>query len=219
LVSGQEREELRNRLYGANEETVLSRRSPVASEYTVQAGDSLWKICQRVRTDTGVALEPGLLKFLNKLRGDQIRVGQVLRIPIAQPRVEISKASFRLRIYLGEALLREYEVGLGKDDRTPAGTFRVATRLIQPPWRNPETGRMVYPGDPEYAIGTRWIGFDDASGSRTDLGIHGTNEPQSIGKAESLGCVRMRNDAVEELFELLPAGAVVDIVDAAWPGF
>jgi lipoprotein-anchoring transpeptidase ErfK/SrfK len=218
LATGEDRDRLRQLLYAANEETVFSRAGAGATEYAVQPGDSLWKICQRVRTESGIALEPGLLKFFNKLRNDQIRVGQVLRIPAAQPRLEIAQRSFRMRLYLGDILVREYEVGLGKENRTPAGTFRVATRLVQPPWRNPETGLMVYPGDPEYAIGTRWIGFDDASGARTDLGTHGTNEPESIGKAESLGCVRMRNAEVEELFELLAPGVEVRIMDTAWPG-
>jgi hypothetical protein len=62
--------------------------------------------------------------------------------------------------------------------------------------------------DPEYPLGKpgRWIGLEGVFGNALGThgyGIHGTNEPDSIGKQESLGCVRMLNKDVEELWYLM----------------
>jgi hypothetical protein len=46
-------------------------------------------------------------------------------------------------------------------------------------------------------------------------GIHGTNMPNSIGRAASHGCIRMRNQDVEELFELVQVGDPVELVTDA----
>jgi hypothetical protein len=55
-------------------------------------------------------------------------------------------------------------------------------------------------------IGTRWIGLN-ANG----YGIHGTNDPGSVGKAASHGCIRMRNRDIEQFFAMVRAGNVVRI--------
>jgi lipoprotein-anchoring transpeptidase ErfK/SrfK len=64
---------------------------------------------------------------------------------------------------------------------------------------------MVPYGDPENPLGTRWIGLENSQG----LGIHGTWEPETIGTMASDGCIRLANQAVEELFEIIPRGSVV----------
>ncbi|MBM3248214.1 MAG: L,D-transpeptidase, partial [Candidatus Omnitrophica bacterium] len=57
-------------------------------------------------------------------------------------------------------------------------------------------------------LGTRWMGFDIP-----EYGIHGTTEPESIGKQATKGCVRMINKDVEELYSILPVGTEVTIID------
>jgi hypothetical protein len=55
-------------------------------------------------------------------------------------------------------------------------------------------------------LGTRWLGL-----SLKGFGIHGTNVPSSIGRKASHGCIRMRNRDIEELFELIQVGSVVEL--------
>ena len=57
-------------------------------------------------------------------------------------------------------------------------------------------------------LGSRWLGFN-----MPGYGIHGTIEPETIGKQVTAGCVRMRNSDVEELYDILPLGTEVSIVD------
>ncbi len=181
-------------------------------EYQVVAGDSLVKICGKLRQNQELRVTPGILRWLNGLSGDLIRAGQVLRAPRQPVWLWISRSIFVLRVYIGDGLVAEYPVGLGKDDKTPAGKFRIKDPMVKAPWLNPETGKLVHFGEPGYAIGTRWLGFE-AQGPHAGLGIHGTDEPASIGKAESRGCIRLLNAHVEELYELVPQWTEVTIVE------
>jgi lipoprotein-anchoring transpeptidase ErfK/SrfK len=66
--------------------------------------------------------------------------------------------------------------------------------------------RAIKPGGP---FGARWLGLNAPNG---DYGIHGTNNPSSIGKNISNGCIRMYNNAVIELSNLVTTGTQVNIV-------
>jgi hypothetical protein len=111
----------------------------------------------------------------------------------------VDKSNHRLAVVSGRVLLRNYAVGLG-GERTPEGEFVISEKV-----RNPN-------GVPEGVFGTRGMTLSD-----TRYGIHGTNEPDSIGKDESLGCIRMWQEDVEELYDLVPLGTKVTIVDGGLP--
>ena len=102
-------------------------------------------------------------------------------------------------------VVKVYPIAVGKKSTpSPNGTFQIASRVVKPAWYQP--GKMVGPG-PANPLGTRWMGL-----GYKGYGIHGTNMPNSIGKAASHGCIRMRNHDVEELFELVQIGDPVELV-------
>ncbi|MCM3783103.1 L,D-transpeptidase [Neobacillus mesonae] len=107
--------------------------------------------------------------------------------------VVVNKDTYRLTVLSGNVVIRNYEVGLG-GERTPEGSFLITDKVVNP------NGRA----DGEF--GTRGMQLSD-----TNYAIHGTNEPDSIGLDESLGCIRMHQADVEELFALVPAGTEVTI--------
>lgn len=97
-----------------------------------------------------------------------------------------------------------YPVAVGRESTpSPAGEFRVVTRLENPTYYHP--GKVIGPGAAN-PLGTRWIGL-----SQKGYGIHGTNEPRSVGKAASHGCIRMAKKDLEELFSQVRAGDEVRI--------
>jgi L,D-transpeptidase ErfK/SrfK len=99
---------------------------------------------------------------------------------------------------------KTYAVAVGKKSTpSPTGTFKVVRRVSNPTYYH--EGQVIEPG-PENPVGTRWIGLD-----KKGYGIHGTNAPRSIGKAASHGCIRMAKKDLEELFEIVRAGDVVEI--------
>jgi lipoprotein-anchoring transpeptidase ErfK/SrfK len=98
-------------------------------------------------------------------------------------RIVVDLSDRRLYLYDGNALVKSYPVGIGKMlTRTPSGKFHIVTK-------------QAHPGGP---FGAYWLGL-----SKPGYGIHGTNNPSSIGKQVSHGCVRMYNRDVVELASLV----------------
>jgi lipoprotein-anchoring transpeptidase ErfK/SrfK len=101
-------------------------------------------------------------------------------------------------------VVKVFPVAVGKESTpSPEGTFAVKTRLTEPTYYH--KGKVIGPG-PQNPLGSRWMGL-----SEKGYGIHGTNEPKSIGKAASHGCIRMAKKDLEELFALVKLGDTVEI--------
>ncbi|MGI6448794.1 MAG: L,D-transpeptidase [Desulfitobacteriia bacterium] len=103
----------------------------------------------------------------------------------------ISLSKRQLSLLKDGSLIRNYPVAVGKKQTpTPTGTFTIVNKARQPGG----------------AYGAFWLGL-----SRPHYGIHGTNNPSSIGKAISNGCIRMYNNDIKELAALVPVGTTVRI--------
>ncbi len=193
-----------NRSPGASLQPLLQ-----AETYTVASGDSLWKLCNKTfPSKLGVTAEIGLVRLINGLGKDSLRVGQKLVVPRNQLGIRVCMGAHGLALFLDDHAVAAYRVGLGRENRTPRGSFVIRDKQENPAWFN--NGRTIPFGDPENVLGTRWMGFEDKPGA-SGFGIHGTADPDSIGGDESMGCVRMRNEQVEELFDLVPRGTTVVI--------
>lgn len=100
---------------------------------------------------------------------------------------------------------RSYTVAVGKPSSpSPVGTFTIERRVANPTYNH--EGKTVMPG-PNNPVGTRWMGL-----SISGYGIHGTNDPRSIGKAASHGCIRMAKADLEEFYSLVAVGDTVQII-------
>jgi lipoprotein-anchoring transpeptidase ErfK/SrfK len=118
-------------------------------------------------------------------------------------RVVISIPDRKLSLYEGGEVLKSWDIAVGKPSTpSPHGEATIVSRVKNPTWYGPG-GKVVGPGRSN-PVGTRWIGL-----SIKGFGIHGTNEPDSIGNAASHGCIRMRNRDVEELFAMVDTGTPV----------
>lgn len=124
-------------------------------------------------------------------------------------RVVLRLGDRRVFLYQGEKAIASYPVAVGASATpTPQGQFEVSKLVIEPVWQSPWTGEMHEPG-PNSALGLRWIGFyTSESGS---FGFHGTPTLDSIGKAVSNGCVRMRNEDIVALFSQVTLGTPVRV--------
>lgn len=127
-------------------------------------------------------------------------------------RIHIDKSENRLRFYDGGKLVKEYPVATGSDPKiTPEGQFAVVFKTTCPGWTNPKTGEFVPGCTAKNPLGTRWLGLGVGNSKGREYGIHGTNQPESIGRHITLGCVRMHNSDVEELYGQVPMGTMVTI--------
>jgi len=116
--------------------------------------------------------------------------------------------------------VRSFPVGLGKPGmETPTGFWVVKQggKLISPTWTDPVSGKTYEAEDPDYPLGSRWIGLEGLKGGavgRTGFAIHGTKNPEEIGTAGSQGCVRLHNgDAILVYNLLVPGHSQVEIVE------
>lgn len=184
-----------------------------SSEVVVQPGDSLIALRKRaVANDPALLVCTGQIARANQLDGEVIHPGAKLRIPLDPVSVLVDLDAHWAFYMAGDEVVAAWQVGVGKESSTTrVGTFTVGEKSEEPMWF-PQGRKPVPYGDPENPLGTRWIAWNDGEGNATRLGFHGTNEPDSIGKDASLGCIRMRTADVEELFEILPRGATVRVV-------
>jgi len=117
-----------------------------------------------------------------------------------------------LTLYEGTGVISKYPIAVGNPPTlTPEGKFSIVNKLVNPYWGGAGYAAPVEGGSPYNPLGYRWLGISIGDGY--SYGIHGTNSPYSIGTNASLGCIRMPNFCVEQLFEL------VEIYTPVWIGF
>lgn len=121
--------------------------------------------------------------------------------------VVIHKKRNRLNVLLNDTVIYTFPVATGRKDLTPAGEFRIVTKVYKPYYLR----KKIAGGDPDNPLGTRWMGLSLEGGYK--YGIHGTNRPWSIGHSVSSGCIRMRNKDVEYLYRHIPLKTRVVILD------
>jgi lipoprotein-anchoring transpeptidase ErfK/SrfK len=168
--------------------------------YEVKSGDNLTAISKKysVTIDT--------IKKINSLPDDKIRPGMKLKIPTYKLSLVVDKSQNSLILKGDEEVLKTYTVSTGMGNITPTGVFKITDKVVNPVWY--KNNRVIPFGSPENLLGTRWLGLNQKG-----YGIHGTTDPDKLGQQVTEGCVRMRNEEVEELFSLLPSGTEVTIVD------
>ncbi len=161
---------------------------PTLNTYVVRTGDTMYKIAYAfgITVQQLQASNPGV-------RPTNLYDGMVLCLPLAPVpySIVVNIQAKRLDLYRQGNLVKTYPVATGKPTTpTPVGTFTIVNKQVDP-------------GGP---FGTRWMGL-----SEPHYGIHGTNNPASIGTAASNGCIRMYNRDVEDLFNIVSVGTVVRI--------
>lgn len=162
---------------------------PTRNFYVIRRGDTL----RAIAASFGVS-QSDIVRLNPDLDPRNLSVGQIICIPLAPSPIEIiiNIAAKRLTVYRNGSIFREYIVATGKPETpTPVGVFEVINKEIDP-------------GGP---YGTRWLGL-----SKRGYGIHGTNNPSSIGTAASNGCIRMYNEDIESLFDITVVGTPVRIL-------
>ncbi|MCP5024097.1 MAG: L,D-transpeptidase family protein [bacterium] len=177
-------------------------------EYTIKSGDALVLIRKRlVRQNPGLLMCVELMQTVNRT-GKYIQAGDVLRIP-TDPSNMLVDLDARMAFYRhGSEVVMAWQVGIGREGHpTPLGTFTVGDKLPEPAWTRIGVPTLPF-GHPENLLGARWIGWSQ-DGRKTDYGFHGTNDPSGVGGRVSSGCVRMHDEDVSALFELLPVGSQV----------
>jgi len=201
-------------LGGANVELMFSpMETPESRHYEVQSGDNLTAIGVELNTTQGL-----LMRANNIENPGDLRAGQRLKYTPKDFRIVIERSTKRLFLLDNDGIFKRYEVGLGRPGQeTTLGTYRVGNKQKDPTWFKPGYG-PIPPDDPRNELATRWMPMvPEEEGLPTDLGIHGTIAPETIGEYDSNGCVRMYTDEVEELYDLVVRATPVEVVEVFSP--
>ncbi len=123
-----------------------------------------------------------------------------------EEKITINLASRILTFWRDGEKVVMYPVAVGApESQTPIGSFSVLEKEVNPEWIEPKEMKRRVPSGEDNPLGYRWMGF------YSTYGIHGTNQPSSIGDCVSNGCIRLKEDNVEELYELTDIGTPVEI--------
>jgi hypothetical protein len=193
-------------------------------------------------TDASIGLEDGRLVFGKAKLGaalDVNRAEKVLAAALADgssrvrlsmhdvqpkvtpetmgPTIVVHVDTNTLDLYDGFRVTRTWDVATAKPGWiTPTGDWSIYQKAENPTWHNPALDSWgaglpaVIPGGPGNPMGTRAL-YITAPGL---IRIHGTSSPESIGRYASHGCIRMHNEEIEQLYELVPVGTKVIIMGA-----
>ena len=214
-------DEARKVLTDLAELTLIGRGSkvypndPYTGYYLCKAGDILAAVDRREKLHVPWQL---LVRVNNMQRPEDLVAGQRYKVVNGPFHAIIYKTQFVMDLYLQrdelpKLFIKRVRIGTGKDGATPNGMWRVKLggKHERPTWypppNSPHHGPIPY-GHPDYAFGAKglWIsleGLDENTKPLTDYGIHSTSAPDSIGKAESLGCIRLGDDDIDLVYMLL----------------
>lgn len=197
---------------------LISKRADIPGvtiRYRVRSGDSFSRIA--AKNHTTFEMIKHLSGFSQKHDANKLHVGRNLRLLPGPWHIVVEKEAKLLKLYIvrsdKEELFAVWDIGIGRQDSTPAGEFVILHRLTNPPWTKPD-GSIIAPGKPENPLGIRFLKLakQETPGQPANgLGIHGTNDDSSVTKSLSNGCIRMRNADVEMLFSIVPAKTRVTI--------
>ena len=217
LLGPQAATDCRKRLASIAEEVLFSlqvyRQDPYARSYTVKPGDTLTGIVKREK----LLVPYECIKRINRITNDRtLRAGQKIKLVQGPFDVVVTKRSFTLDLYHHGTFVKSYRIGLGQNGSTPEGKWIVRSggRVREAPWTPPAgaDGRQTIEcGQPGYPLGKEglWIALQGAE-KKTEMfagfGIHGTDEPDTIGRQASRGCIRLGDANISELFDMVCAG-------------
>ena len=182
-------------------ELFTSHKVTVAAQlYDVQHGDTLTKLARPFH------VPPEFIMRINRLQAARaIQPRQTLKFVQGPFDVLVEPGEFELTVLHQDKFVRRFSIGTGTDENpTPSGMFNVCDKQVNPTkWPDPVDRRKIPGGSPENPLGSRWIAIG------LGYGIHGTNDPKSIGQKASRGCIRLKNADVEQLYDMLVEGSRV----------
>ncbi len=179
----------------------------LCGSYEVKPGGRLGSIGRKFKVPYQILMR------INKIgRPETLQAEETIKVVNGPFHVRICRSTFTMDLYLQNTFVRSFPVGLGRAGReTPTGLWRVKPggKLVSPIWTDPDTGRIHKNGNPDYPLGSRWIGLEGLKGAaegRKGFAIHGTRNSGQVGKANSGGCIRMNDNHVKLVYDLLAPG-------------
>jgi len=218
-MSPKQREYVKTQLSELSNRWLFSRtplpNDPLCESYRVRPGDIFEVIGKQHKVPHEILMD------INRITDPRsLQAGRTIKVVNGPFHAKVYRSTFKMDVYLQNTYVCSFSVGLGMPDtETPTGLWRLRPggKAYATSWRDPDTGRLHQPEDPDYPLGSRWMALDGLSGDakgREGFGIHGTKEPDQIGAAGSRGCIRMYNGEAIKVYNMLIDGlSLVEVTD------
>ncbi len=169
---------------------IYSREHLLEPPYEVQPGDTLDRIAAAYHVPWQ------LLANINGISDSrrQLRPGDTLKVVKGPFEAWVDLGRFRLTLFVGDCYAGRFDIGIGKDFATPEGEFVVQKKIVNPDYYGTP---YMSADDPNNPLGEYALELSE------HVYIHGTNDPASIGRAESRGCIRLNNRDIADVFAIL----------------
>jgi lipoprotein-anchoring transpeptidase ErfK/SrfK len=218
-MSVEQRKFVKNKLSELADKWLFSRTvypdDPLCETYQVGKGEILAFISEKYKVPYQI-----LMQVNNITDPRSLQAGQNIKVIKGPFSAKVYRSTFTMDIYLQNTFVRSFIVGLGLPGKeTPTGIWRVAAdgKMERPIWYDEIENKTYYPEDPDYPLGSRWIGLEGLEGEaegREGFAIHGTKEPQQLGTQGSRGCIRLENGNVILVYNLLfPVDSLVEVTN------
>ncbi len=198
---------------------IYSRRHLLEPAYVVQQGDTLEKVAlkysipwQLIAKINGL-LPPNASNAEDVVKDQPLPLGMQLKVVRGPFDALIHLDKHELILMLperttgvGEARYAgRFTIGLGRDQMRIEGEYTVCNKILNPPYRGLD-GIDIRPNDAKNPLGSAWIGLTDR------VGIHGTNDPRSVGRDDNGGVICVGERDIQDLYGILSVGSRVKIV-------
>ncbi len=177
---------------------IYSTQNLIEPACEVQPGETLERIAERYNVPW---------QLLAKINGiddpNSLRPGERLKVVRGPFSAVVSLDKRTLTLMLNNAYAGRFPIGVGQDFPPPEGQYFVNEKLVDPIYYGP--GRTIERGDPANPLGRRWLGLGG------QIGIHGTNDPRTIGQTGVPGSISLADRDVDDVFDILSEGSKVVI--------
>ncbi len=218
-MSRQQRAFVKEQLSVLAEKWLFSRtifpQDRLCGSYKVKTGDLLSTIGKQFKVPYEVLME---INSIN--RPEALQTGEVIKVVNGPFHARVYRSTFTMDLYLQNTFVRSFPVGLGQPSmETPTGLWAVKAdgKLITPTWTDPVSGKTYEPEDPDYPLGSRWIGLEGLKGDavgRTGIAFHGWKNSNLMDTGGSQGCIRLHNGDAILFYNLqVPGYSRVEIVE------
>jgi hypothetical protein len=200
--------DLLDRLAGT---VVYSRQHYLEPAYTTQQGDTLERVAQKYNVPWQLlarinGLMPAGAAMADASTKDQpLPVDMSLKVIRGPFDAVVRLDKHELTLMLQDRYAGRFTVGVGRDQPKLDGNYTVRDKALSPAYYGPD-GMNIGPNDPKNPLGSAWIGLTDR------IGIHGVNDPQSIGRDDNRGSICVGDRDLQDLYGILSVGSRVTIM-------
>lgn len=189
---------------------IYSRKHYLEQPYVTQQGDTLEKIAQKysipwlLLARINGLLPPGASSAEGPVKDQPLQPGMQLKVIRGPFEAVVRLDRHELTLMLQNRYAGRFPIGVGRDQPKLDGAYTVCDKTLNPTYYGPD-GVVINPNDPKNPLGTAWIGLTDR------IGIHGTSDPQSIGRDDNRGTLCVGDRDLHDLYGILSVGSRVII--------